>query len=199
MTRRAPKILAVAATAAATIVPAALAAPAPTAPVEAAAPPAATNTAPETTVEAPATPPEAAAPEGEAAPKSPFQQGTTLAPEPSEGAAKAKAPKQSSGGTTAGSLPPASTPETPPPASAGTEGALPAPNPIEALAIPELPASTCAATGVPPVLIPMYQRAAAAYGLGPQGPAVLAGINEVETAFGTNLNISSAGAQGWMQ
>ncbi len=45
----------------------------------------------------------------------------------------------------------------------------------------------------------MYQRAAAAYGLGPQGPAVLAGINEVETAFGTNLAISSAGAEGWMQ
>ena len=45
----------------------------------------------------------------------------------------------------------------------------------------------------------MYQRAAAAYGLGPQGPAVLAGINAVETAFGTNLNVSSAGALGWMQ
>ena len=47
--------------------------------------------------------------------------------------------------------------------------------------------------------MPIYQRAAAAYGLGPQGPAVLAGINEVETAFGTNLNVSSAGAEGWMQ
>ena len=54
-------------------------------------------------------------------------------------------------------------------------------------------------SGVPPVLIPIYQRAAAAYGLGPQGPAVLAGINEIETAFGTNLNVSSAGAVGWMQ
>ena len=52
---------------------------------------------------------------------------------------------------------------------------------------------------MPPVLIPIYQRAAAAYGLGPQGPAVLAGINEIETAFGTNLNVSSAGAMGWMQ
>ena len=52
---------------------------------------------------------------------------------------------------------------------------------------------------MPPVLIPIYQRAAAAYGLGPQGAAVLAGINEVETAFGTNLNVSSAGAEGWMQ
>ena len=47
--------------------------------------------------------------------------------------------------------------------------------------------------------MPIYERAAAAYGLGPQGPAVLAGINEVETAFGTNLNVSSAGAVGWMQ
>ena len=52
---------------------------------------------------------------------------------------------------------------------------------------------------MPPVLIPIYQRAAATYGLGPQGPAVLAGINEIETAFGSNLNISSAGAMGWMQ
>ena len=46
------------------------------------------------------------------------------------------------------------------------------------------------ASGVPPVLIPIYQRAAATYGLGPQGAAVLAGINEIETAFGTNLNTS---------
>ena len=38
-----------------------------------------------------------------------------------------------------------------------------------------------------------------AYGLGPQGPSVLAAINLVETAFGTNLNVSSAGAIGWMQ
>ena len=28
---------------------------------------------------------------------------------------------------------------------------------------------------------------------------MLAGINEIETAFGTNLNVSSAGAMGWMQ
>ena len=52
---------------------------------------------------------------------------------------------------------------------------------------------------MPPVLIPIYQQAAAAYGLGPQGAAVLAGINEIETAFGSNLNVSSAGAMGWMQ
>jgi soluble lytic murein transglycosylase-like protein len=65
--------------------------------------------------------------------------------------------------------------------------------------IPSLPTSSCATTGVPPVLIPIYQRASDQYGLGPQGPAVLAGINAVETGFGQNLGPSSAGAIGWMQ
>ncbi|HEY2477759.1 MAG TPA: lytic murein transglycosylase [Solirubrobacterales bacterium] len=67
------------------------------------------------------------------------------------------------------------------------------------LQIPALTASACAASAVPPVLIPIYQRASAQYGLGSQGPAILAGINAVETAFGTNLGPSSAGAEGWMQ
>jgi murein DD-endopeptidase MepM/ murein hydrolase activator NlpD len=78
-------------------------------------------------------------------------------------------------------------------------GATTAPLPSQMFSVPSIPSSSCAAAGVPPVLIPMYQRAAAAYGLGPQGASVLAGINEVETAFGTNLNVSSAGAIGWMQ
>jgi hypothetical protein len=78
-------------------------------------------------------------------------------------------------------------------------GGSPAPSPSQLFQIPSVPLSTCAASGVPPILVPVYQRAAAAYGLGPHGPAILAGINEVETAFGTNLNISSAGAEGWMQ
>ncbi|MGE5282927.1 MAG: lytic murein transglycosylase, partial [Chloroflexota bacterium] len=73
------------------------------------------------------------------------------------------------------------------------------PLPSQVFSVPSIPQSSCAAAGVPPILIPMYQRAAATYGLGPQGAAVLAGINEVETAFGTNLNVSSAGAIGWMQ
>ncbi len=77
-------------------------------------------------------------------------------------------------------------------------GATTAPSP-GTFAIPSLPASSCAISGVPPVLIPIYQRASAQYGLGPQGPAILAGINAVETAFGTNLGPSSAGAVGWMQ
>jgi Transglycosylase SLT domain len=66
-------------------------------------------------------------------------------------------------------------------------------------------AGACQASGAGPVggapaqLIPLYQAAAAKYGLGPQGPAVLAAINEVETNFGQNLSTSSAGAVGWMQ
>ncbi|MGE5408432.1 MAG: lytic murein transglycosylase [Syntrophothermus sp.] len=67
------------------------------------------------------------------------------------------------------------------------------------LTITPLPNSSCSAGAVPPVLIPIYHRAADRYGLGPQGPAILAGINAVESAFGTNMGPSSAGAIGWMQ
>jgi membrane-bound lytic murein transglycosylase B len=67
------------------------------------------------------------------------------------------------------------------------------------LQIPTLTASACAASAVPPQLIPIYQQASSQYALGSQGPAVLAGINAVETGFGTNLGPSSAGAEGWMQ
>jgi membrane-bound lytic murein transglycosylase B len=81
----------------------------------------------------------------------------------------------------------------------GPGGEAIAPGTTGPLTIPTLPTSSCAAAGVPPMLIPIYQRAAARYGLGPQGPAVLAGINAVETAFGTNMGPSSAGAIGWMQ
>jgi murein DD-endopeptidase MepM/ murein hydrolase activator NlpD len=53
--------------------------------------------------------------------------------------------------------------------------------------------------GIPSELVPIYQAAAAKYKLGPRGPAILAAINRIETAFGTNMGTSSAGAQGWMQ
>lgn len=52
---------------------------------------------------------------------------------------------------------------------------------------------------VPSRLVPIYQAAASRYGLGEQGPSVLAAINKVETDFGTNMGPSSAGAIGWMQ
>ncbi|MGZ6668297.1 MAG: lytic transglycosylase domain-containing protein [Solirubrobacteraceae bacterium] len=61
------------------------------------------------------------------------------------------------------------------------------------------PSATGPVAGPPAQLVPIYQTAAAKYGLGPQGPAVLAAINYVETDFGQNLSTSSAGAVGWMQ
>ena len=48
-------------------------------------------------------------------------------------------------------------------------------------------------------LKPVYQAAASQFQLGPGGWAYLAAINEVETDFGLNLSVSSAGAIGWMQ
>ncbi|HEY7961893.1 MAG TPA: lytic transglycosylase domain-containing protein [Solirubrobacteraceae bacterium] len=49
---------------------------------------------------------------------------------------------------------------------------------------------------VPPALLGIYQSAAARYGVPWE---VLAAINEVETDYGQDLSISSAGAEGWMQ
>jgi hypothetical protein len=49
---------------------------------------------------------------------------------------------------------------------------------------------------IPPFLLPIYQAAGMQYGIQWQ---VLAGINEIETDYGRNLNVSSAGALGWMQ
>jgi hypothetical protein len=49
---------------------------------------------------------------------------------------------------------------------------------------------------MPPFLLPIYQAAGRTYGIPWQ---VLAGINEVETDYGRDLSISSAGAEGWMQ
>jgi murein DD-endopeptidase MepM/ murein hydrolase activator NlpD len=49
---------------------------------------------------------------------------------------------------------------------------------------------------IPPFLLPIYQAAGTQYGVPWQ---VLAAINEIETDYGRNLSVSSAGALGWMQ
>ena len=49
---------------------------------------------------------------------------------------------------------------------------------------------------IPPFLLPIYQACGTQYDIPWE---VLASINRIETAFGTNLNVSSAGALGWMQ
>jgi hypothetical protein len=49
---------------------------------------------------------------------------------------------------------------------------------------------------IPMFLLPIYQAAAVQYGVPWE---VLAAINEVETNYGSDLSLSSAGAEGWMQ
>jgi hypothetical protein len=119
-----------------------------------------------------------------------IQQGDTLVAPP--------APPAKPGG--GGGTPAKPEPESPPPASTpGDAGAVPAPPSAPTFAIPSIPTSSCAVSGVPPILIPIYQQASDAYGLGPQGPSILASINGIESAFGSNMGPSSAGAIGWMQ
>jgi hypothetical protein len=49
---------------------------------------------------------------------------------------------------------------------------------------------------IPPFLLPLYQAAGSEYDVPWQ---VLAAINEIETDYGRNLSVSTAGAVGWMQ
>jgi hypothetical protein len=49
---------------------------------------------------------------------------------------------------------------------------------------------------IPPFLLPIYQAAGIEYGVRWE---LLAAINEIETDYGRNLNVSTAGAVGWMQ
>ncbi|HEY2536668.1 MAG TPA: lytic murein transglycosylase [Solirubrobacteraceae bacterium] len=49
---------------------------------------------------------------------------------------------------------------------------------------------------IPLFLLPIYRAAAIQYGV--PWP-ILAAINEIETDYGTDLSVSSAGAEGWMQ
>ena len=97
--------------------------------------------------------------------------------------------------------------------SKGTGGSAPSPNSthIRALspsALTPLPPSALGSAisgvpnffianfAIPPFLLPIYQAAGKAYGIPWQ---VLAAINEVETDYGRDLSLSSAGAEGWMQ
>ena len=49
---------------------------------------------------------------------------------------------------------------------------------------------------IPPFLLSIYQAAGMQYGVRWE---ILAAINEIETDYGRNLNVSYAGALGWMQ
>ena len=66
---------------------------------------------------------------------------------------------------------------------------------LEAL-IAGVPSFFIESFAVPPFLLPIFQAAGTAYGIPWQ---VLAAINKVETDYGRDLSVSSAGAEGWMQ
>jgi soluble lytic murein transglycosylase-like protein len=87
--------------------------------------------------------------------------------------------------------PPASVPE--PAAPAGQAAA----DQAAALTPPEgVPNFFIERFRIPPFLLPIYQAAGIQYGVRWE---VLAAINEIETEYGRNLNVSTAGAVGWMQ
>jgi hypothetical protein len=95
-----------------------------------------------------------------------------------------------------------STPAPPPAAGSGNIAAAPQLAAAQSSALAAMMAGTTASTRaldfyrIPLFLLPIYQAAAVQYGV--PWP-VLAAINEVETNFGTDLAVSTAGAVGWMQ
>ena len=66
----------------------------------------------------------------------------------------------------------------------------------EGLPATRVSAAALDAFRIPPFLLPIYQAAGIQYGVNWE---ILAAINEIETNNGLNMNISTAGALGWMQ
>jgi hypothetical protein len=138
----------------------------------------------------------------------PVQQGDPLSPPPAPTPHPSPPPHHPSPGSGGAGPPTKPAPSKEPDKSNGpatnapTGGtAAPAPAPSSpTFNIPTVPSVVCGPTAVPSELQPIYQAASARYGLGPQGPNVLAAINQIETNFGQlNRVTSSAGAIGWMQ
>ena len=90
------------------------------------------------------------------------------------------------------------TPAAPTPATTNADGSPAPTNPTFSLAIPGpapigVPNFFIDKFRIPPFLLPIYQAAGIQYGVRWE---VLAAINEIETDYGRNLNVSSAGALG---
>jgi hypothetical protein len=86
-------------------------------------------------------------------------------------------------------------------ANSGSAGIPAASNPTFSFALPGpaqvgVPNFFIDSFRIPPFLLPIYQAAGIEYDVPWQ---VLAAINEIETNYGRNLSVSSAGAVGWMQ
>ncbi|MGH2904870.1 MAG: lytic murein transglycosylase, partial [Solirubrobacteraceae bacterium] len=106
--------------------------------------------------------------------------------------------QQTTGGRSSGSG------ATGPSAASGPNGVAPSPQLVAAQAgalAAELAGSAASVQAlgfyrIPLFLLPIYRAAAIQYGVPWQ---ILAAINEVETNYGSDLSVSSAGAEGWMQ
>ncbi len=126
------------------------------------------------------------------------QQKTAGASEPSAGASPTTGKRTSKKKTTEVSGTPSSAKKSaaenkvaPSPESVAEEGVLAA-----ALDSSEASAQALDFYRIPLFLMPIYKAAAVQYGVPWQ---VLAAINEVETDYGSDLSVSTAGAVGWMQ
>src|SRR4051794_6652973 len=107
---------------------------------------------------------------------------------PSKKSKPAKAQKKTTDSTAAAPPPAAHTP--PAPTNPSFSLAQPGASPIG------VPNFFIDKFRIPPFLLPIYQAAGVQYGIRWE---ILAAINEIETDYGRNLNVSSAGALGWMQ
>jgi len=122
----------------------------------------------------------------------PQSSGGSAQPGSHHGATSGSAKAKSHEGKTA----PVKTPPTigpggiPTPANPTFSFALPGPAPIG------VPNFFIESFRIPPFLLPIYQAAGIEYNVPWQ---VLAAINEIETDYGRNLSVSTAGAVGWMQ
>ncbi len=104
---------------------------------------------------------------------------------------KKPAKKKSKKSTKPATPPPPVTPSgVPTPSNPTYSFALPGPAPIG------VPNFFIDSFEIPPFLLPIYQAAGTQYDVPWQ---VLAAINEIETDYGRNLSVSTAGAVGWMQ
>jgi len=154
--------------------------------------PAPTSTAPPTTTSAPATTPAPAAPVAPTVVLQRPQKPTTQSPKraPATGATGATGKTQTKTANGAGA-PLTGNVALPPGLIAAETGALAA-----ELAAQAASTESLAFYRIPLFLLPIYQSAAAQYDVPWQ---ILAAINEIETNYGSDLSVSSAGAVGWMQ
>jgi hypothetical protein len=135
-------------------------------------------------------------------PKTPSTgQKPTSQPKPKQSNNATKPATNAPGASKPGSKPGKSAAPPKPPAPKGLGGVPTPANPTFSYAIPGpvaigVPNFFIDSFQIPPFLLPIYQAAGIEYNVPWQ---VLAAINEIETDYGRNLSVSTAGAVGWMQ